>query len=163
MKFGIAIRRQLTGGELAVRIYQIASLLPCLYVLSASGYRGIFARYGVFSVLFDLGVSALPRWEALALSALYRLTSGELYFYFTMLALALVWGLVSRPALGERTGVTIRRIWAGLIAADLVFRLIPLRCNLVLGLPMAAAGFAVRLACLALILLDLRAHRRSDG
>ena len=27
MKFGIAIRRQLTGGELAVRIYQIASLL----------------------------------------------------------------------------------------------------------------------------------------
>jgi hypothetical protein len=162
MKFGVGLRRKLTGAELSVRVMQAASLLPCLYVLSASGYRGIFAQPGVFSSLFDLGVSLLPRWEALGLSTLYRLTSSELAFYFVMLALALIWGLVSRPLLGERHGVAGRKLYAALIAADLLVRLIPLPFNLTFGRPMAAVGFAVRLVCLVLVVLDLLAHRRAQ-
>lgn len=163
MKFGVGIRKKLTGAELSVRIYQAASLLPCLYVLSASGYRGIFAQRGLFSLLFDLGISTLPRWESLTLSTLYRLSSSELAVYFTALALALIWGMASRRLLGEKTGVTVRWVYAGLILLDLVLRLLPLRFNGVFGLPMAAAGFMVRLICLALVLLDLRAHRRANA
>lgn len=162
MKFGVGIRKKLTGAELSVRVLQLSSLLPCLYVLAASGYRGMFAQRGVFSFLFDLGISLLPRWEALALSALYRLTSGEILFYFAMLALALIWGLASRPLLGERHGVAGRKLYAALIAADLLVRLIPLPFNLTFGRPMAAVGFAVRLVCLVLVVLDLLAHRRAQ-
>jgi len=160
MKFGVGIRKKLTGADLAVRVVQIASLLPVLYCLAASGYRGLFAQRGVFAVLFDLGMSVLPRWEALGLSALYRLTSSEMVFTFTMLGLALAWGLLSRPLLGERRGVAGRKLLAGLIAADLVLRLLPLRYNLAFGSAMAVVGFAARLICLVLVVLDLLAHRR---
>ncbi len=162
MKFGVGIPRKLTGAELAVRVVQIASLLPSLYILSASGYRGLFAQGGVLAALFDLGLSILPRWEALGLSALYRLTSRETVFYFTMLAFALAWGLVSRPLLGEKRGVAGRKLLAALIAADLVLRLLPFRFNLAFGAPMAAVGFTLRLACLILVVLDLRSHRRTQ-
>ena len=163
MKFGVGIRNKLTGAELTVRVVQIASLLPGLYLLAASGYRGLFAQDGMFGLLFRLGMSLLPRWEAWALSVLYRLTSGELVFYFTMLGLALAWGLLSRPLLGPQRGVVGRTILAGLIAADLVLRLLPLSCNAAFGLPMAVIGFCTRFVCLVLVLLDLRAHCRGEG
>ena len=162
MKFGVGIRRKLTGAELSVRITQLASLLPCLFILSVSGYRGLFAQRGFIPALFDLGLSLLPRWEALGLSLLYRLTSSELAFYFSMLAIALILGLVSRPLLGEKLGVAGRKVYAALIAADLILRLIPARFNLAFGLPMSIAGFAVRLNCLVLVILDLTAHNRAE-
>lgn len=162
MKFGVNIRGKLTGAELAVRVFQIASLLPLAYMLLASGYPYLFTRYGLFSVLFDLGLASLPRVEAFGLSALYRLTSSELAVYFVLLGFALAFGLLMNALLkgGEKKPRVSRAVWAALIALDLVSRLVPLPFA---ELPLYARilGFAVRLACLALILLDLRAAKRA--
>lgn len=163
MTFGIGIRNRTTGAQASVEVLQIASVLPALYVFAASGYRGLFLQEGLFSRLFALGVSVLPRVEAVAMSFLYRKTSSEMIFYFALLAVALAVGLVTRRLFGEETGVIARKVYAGLIIADLVIRLLPLPCNGAFGLPMAAIGFAVRLACLVLVLLDLRACRRGSG
>ena len=162
MKFGVNIRGKLTGAELAVRVYQIAALLPLGYMLLASGYPYLLTKNGLFSVLFDLGLASLPRAEALGLSLLYRRSASELAVYFTMLALALTVGLLANALLkgGEKKPRVSRAVWASLIALDLVFRFIPLPFA---ELPLYAriVGFALRLGCLALILLDLRAAKRA--
>ncbi len=156
MKFGFENRKHRTGADLCVRILQIASLLPALYMLVVPGYPGIVTHRSVLSVLFDLGFSALPRLETLALSLLYRRTGSEIMMFFVLLIAALAFGLLSRRLL-ERFPRATRLVFAVLICVDFILRLLPLRVNTAFGLPCAAVGFAAQLGCLALIALDLKA------
>lgn len=159
MKFGFENRKHLTGADLSVRVMQIAALLPAVYLITIPGYPAITTQRSVLSALFDLGFSALPRLETLALSFLYRKTASEMVLYFVMLIAALALGLAAKKLL-ERAPRTVRLVFAALIAVDLVLRLLPMRFNTVFGLPCAIAGFAIRLGCLVLILLDLRAEKQ---
>ena len=162
MKFGVDLRRERTGADLAVLVFQIASLLPVCYVLIASGYPSIVTQRGLFSALFGLGCSAIPRAEAFALSALYRLTTSEIVFSLLLLAIALLFGVVMKKRLhGEvqRARMT-RLVYAAWIALDLLLRLIPVHGSVAFGLPLAIAAFLIRAACLVCILLDLRAYKK---
>ena len=162
MRFGVDRKNRLTGADLAVRVFQIASLLPVLYVLVACVYPAVFTTRNVLSFLFDAGVSALPRWEALALSRLYRATAGEVLVCFVLLAAALAFGLAAGKLLkGARRGRVVRVVLAVLIALDLILRVLPTSFRFAFGVPAAVIGFVVRLGCLAMILLDLRADRRA--
>jgi hypothetical protein len=159
MRFGFENRKHLTGTDLYVRVMQIAALLPAVYLITIPGYPAITTQHSVLSVLFDLGFSVLPRIETLALSLLYRATASEIAMYFAMLIAALVLGLAAKKLL-DRAPRTVRLVFAALIAVDLILRLLPLRFNAAFGLPCAIAGFGIRLGCLALILLDLRAAKQ---
>ena len=164
MKFGLNPRKRLTGAELAVRVQQVCALLPVLYLFAASGFPAILSIRSPLSVLFDLGISALPRAESLGLSLLYRLSRSEVWVNFALLGFALVLGLAAGALLrGAPRRARLAR-WAMLvwIGADLLLRLLPLGCNRAFGLPAALVGFAVQALCLALTALDLRADRRGD-
>jgi uncharacterized membrane protein YqaE (UPF0057 family) len=164
MTFGLNEKARMTGAGLYARVFQIASLLPPVYIFLVSGYMALISRKGLFSILFDLGISALPRAEVLALSWVYRLTSSEVIVHFALLILGFVFGLVvTRLLKKEKAARGTRRVLAVLIAADLVLRLIPLRFNLAFGPAAAIAGFVIRLGCLALLLLDMRAARGNTG
>ncbi len=161
MKFGFDGRRRLTGTDLAVRIFQIASLLPVFYFFAVAGYPAILTQRGFFSGLFRLGFSILPRLESLAISAAYRFSSSEMVVCFGMLAVALAVGVIMkrRFRLSGPASRPMRLFCAAFIAVDLVLRLLPLHFNRAFGTPAAIAGFAVQAVCLALVLLDLRAAR----
>ena len=163
MTFGINLRKQRTGADVSLLAYQISALLTVPYVVVVSGYLYLVTHRGLLADLFDLGLSALPRWEALGLSWVYRRTSSEVIAYFIMLGLALGAGLLGRLLLrGSReTGLRTRVVMAVLLAADLVVRLLPLSFNGAFGTVCAVLGFVVRLACLVLVVLDLRADRRA--
>lgn len=158
IRFGINVRKKLTGAELYVKILQITSLMPLLYIFLSSGYLAIFRSKSLYSVLFDLGIMALPRWETLGLSYIYRLTLSEIIVYFSIVIIALILGLMTNRIFKEdrETGIKARKVFAVLIAIDLVVRLIPMRFNLVLGVPAAVFGFIIRALCLVLIILDLK-------
>lgn len=163
MKFGLYRRHAFTGSEIYVLVQQAAALLIAPFMLLSSGYVGLFTSRGLFSLLFDAGLSVLPRAETLALSLAYRRTESELVVFFSVLILALALGLVSGKLLrGERTGVAARVVLAVLLCADLLLRLLPFSFNDAFGVPSAVLGFAVRLVCLVLVLLDLRAIRRGE-
>ncbi len=164
MKFGLSYPRSVTGAEAAVLIQQVAALLLAPFMLFSSGYRGLFASHGFLSILFDAGISTLPRAETLALSFVYRKTESDLLFFFAALILALAWGLLSRRLLrGEKTALKTRFVLAALILADLILRLLPFHFNRVFGLPMGIFGFAVWLISLVLVLLDIRAYRNESA
>lgn len=156
LRFGIGQRKTMSGAELAVRVFQITSLLPLAYLLTAPGYPYLFTRSGLLSVLFDLGAAALPRAELWLLSLLYRLSASEVAVHFVILALALGAGLaahsLSQSSPARRRGCRI--VYAGWLALDLLLRLL-LRAP---SFPLWAliAGFLLRGACLALVLLDLK-------
>ena len=161
MRFGIDQRNRLTGADLYVRIFQIASLLPVLYVLVACVYPAVYTTRNVLSFLFGAGMSALPRWEALALSWFYRVTASEVLVCLTLLAAALVFGLVAGRLLkGARRGRTVRVVLAVLIVLDLILLVLPPFFRFPFGVPAAVTGFVIRLGCFALILGDLLAQRR---
>ncbi|MBO5995558.1 MAG: hypothetical protein J6Q41_08600 [Firmicutes bacterium] len=159
IKFGIDVRRKLTGADIYVKTMQLACILVLPYVFLATSYQVVLTNKNVFSVLFDLGLSTIPRWAALGLSFVYRLTSSEIWFFFVMMALALIFGIICNRILhGERTkAIKSRKVFMILIVIDLVLRLIPLSFNVAFGLPTAILGFVIRLACLALIYMDLKA------
>ena len=162
LRFGVGLRRALSGAELAVRCFQVFSMVCAVYLLAASAYRPVMLRLGPASVLFGLCASALPRWWLLLLAALYRLSGSEVLLSFALLIPALAFGLAAGRLLQEkRTALAARRVYAALLLAELVFRLLPFRFNLPFGWPFALAGFLLRLGCLALVLLDLRAARRA--
>lgn len=165
MKFGVNLRREKTGAEVSVVIFQIMSLLPALYIFVLSGYYLLMTKPSVLKTLFDLGLSALPRAEGMVLSLLYRRASSEMVAFFTLMGFALAFGLLAERMLkGDyRRAKTSRVVFAALIAVDLIVRLLPLRCNLAFGWPIAIIAFAIRLGCLALILLDLRADRKQSA
>ena len=171
VEFGIDIRRKLTGADLYVRIFQICSLLPLPYIFLARPHPPILRTRNLLSVLFDTGISALPRLEAYALSYLYRLTSSEVAVYFVILAFALALGFISSRVLRGDPEVSIRfhKAIAVLIALDLVIRVIPVRANIAFGIIPAVLGFVIRAVCLYLVIRDLkvcdiktRDHKTSD-
>ncbi len=163
MSFGFDWRHRLNGAEAYILVFQLSSLLPGLYIFLAAGYMALAARETLFSALFDLGMAALPRWEAAALSALYRASGSEIAVFFAVVGFALVLGLLSRKLLreGPRAALLSRYAFGALIAADLALRLLPLGINRVFPAWAAAAGFAVRLVCLGLVVLDLRAEKKA--
>lgn len=165
MKFGVNLRKVKTGAEVYVLVFQALSLLPALYIYVASGYPYLMTKNGILSTLFDVGVFALPRWEALLLSLIYRWRCSEIAAYFALLVIALAFGLLANRLLkgNYRTARGSRVVLAVLIGGELVFRLLPLRCNLAFGWPVAILTLAIRLACVILILLDLRADRKAAG
>lgn len=159
VRFGIDVRKKLTGADIYVRGFQIASMLPVIYLFTASGYMKILTKQGVLSLLFDLGAAVLPRGETLLLSSLYRATSSEMVMIFTMLGISLVFGLLSNIIFreNEARGIRARKVFIVLIAADLLVRLIPMKFNLAFGWPMAIIGFLVRAGFIALLIMDIRA------
>ena len=128
MSFGFDWRHRLNGAEAYILVFQLASLLPGLYIFLAAGYMALAARETVF---------------------------------FAVVGFALVLGLLSRKLLreGPRAALLSRYAFGALIAADLGLRLLPLGINRVFPAWAAAAGFAVRLVCLGLVVLDLRAEK----
>lgn len=161
VEFGIDIRRKLTGADLYVRIFQICSLLPLPYIFVATAHPDIFSTRNLLSVLFDAGIAALPRTEAFALSYLYRASTSEVAVYFVILAVALALGFIAARVLRGDPAASVRfhKAAAALIAADLVIRVIPVKANLAFGILFAVLGFAVRAACLYLLIRDLRITR----
>ena len=158
VEFGIDIRRKLTGADLYVRVFQICSLLPLPYIFVATAHPAIFSTRNLFSVLFDAGIASLPRMEALALSGIYRLTSSEVAVYFIVLAIALSLGFISSRVLRGDPEASVRFHKAAevFIALDLAIRIIPVKANIAFGIPAAVIGFAVRAACLYLVIRDLK-------
>jgi hypothetical protein len=163
MKFGINIRKKITGAELSVRLFQLLSVLPVLYIAVTSAYLALVTEKGVLQALCEYGTAALPRAEAFLLSLLYRKTGHEVLVAFVLLAAALIMGFGGGAVLRAKhdTARAARWVYAALIAADLILRLLPLQMNRVFSLPAAVVGFAVRLACIVLILLDLYADGKA--
>ena len=160
LRFGVGLRGTLSCAELAVRFLQGAALPPALFILLVSAYPPAMLHRGIAAVLFELGLSALPRWELLLLSLSYRLSGSEIAVTFALLVPALIFGLIAGRLLrSKRSAVAARKVYAALILADLVLRLLPFRFNLAFGWPFAVAGFLLRLGCLLLVLLDLRAAK----
>ena len=162
--FGIDIRKKLNGSDLYVKTFQIASMLPVLYLITASGYLGLFAKGGPLAWLFELGMSALPRWMVLGLSYLYRATSSEVIALFAMLVIALFLGLFSNKIFrkDEARGIRARKVFMVLISLDLVLRVLPFGFNMAFGLPFEVIGFAVRLLSVAALYMDIKAHKAKE-
>lgn len=161
VKFGIDIRKQLTGADLYVRIFQICALLPLPYLYIAMIDHDIGSSRNLLSVLFDIGMSSIPRGEAFAMSFLYRTTLSEEKVYFIILVIAIVLGFAADRVLRGNPALSVRmhKLFAVLVACDLVIRIIPVKANIAFGLPAAIAGFVIRAVCLWLIVLDLKVHK----
>jgi hypothetical protein len=164
MKFGIGIRKKLSGAGLYLYVLQFSALATCAYMLVASGYLGLLAKKNVLSVLFDLGASALPRWETLLLSYVYRFSLSEVVLYFAVLGTAIVYGIAMNKVFNAKhdTARKARIAVIALIGADLIFRLLPFHFNIAFGLPAAIFGFVVRAGCLVLLVLDLKADKKTE-
>lgn len=163
VRFGIDIRRQLTGADLYVRIFQICALLPLPYMFFAMVHPAIYSTRNLLSVLFDIGICSLPRAEALAMSCLYRATLSEEAVYFVILAIAIVLGVAADRVLRGNPELSIRmhKLFAVLICLDLAIRIVPVRANFIFGIPAAAAGIVIRAFCLYLIVRDLKAVEKT--
>ena len=161
MKFGVQSGKQLSGAGLYVILMQAASLLPLPYFLTVSGYLGVITKRGVLPFLFDAGFAALPRWESLLLSLLYRNTAHELLVCFVLLAAALAFGIIMKRLLQNegKTAVVLRTVLCGLIAADLLLRLALPGFRTAFGMPAAVVGLVIRLAMLGLLIGDLIAEK----
>ncbi len=159
--FGIDPRRKLNGSDLYVKTFQIISMIPVIYVAVASGDLKLFSEGGPLAWLFELGMAGLPRLEVLGLSYILRVTSSEVVITFVMLGIGLILGLLSNKIFreDEKRGVAARKVFMALILIDLIVRLLPLKFNLVFGLPMMAIGFILRAASIAALYMDLKAHK----
>ncbi len=164
MKFGIDSRKKLTGSTLYIYIFQACSLMPLLYIIIASGYLGLTGKNSILAYLFDIGMSAIPRPEALALSFVYRKFLSEITVYFLLAGIAFVFGIIADKLLknGEKAAVRARIVFIALIAADLIIRLLPFGFNTGFGLIPAVIGLAIRLVCLILIIADLIAYKKEN-
>ncbi|MBO4834806.1 MAG: hypothetical protein J5483_01715, partial [Lachnospiraceae bacterium] len=112
IRFGINDRKVTSGAGLYLKIFQIISLLPLPYIFLTTLYPAVIAGKNIVSILFDLGLVALPRAEALLMSFLYRLTLNEIIIYFIPLVTAFVWGLILKKILNgpEKGAILIRKI-----------------------------------------------------
>ncbi len=145
---------------LAVDVWQILSLVPALYIVLASLYPYALVG-GAWRLLFDLPLAALPRWEAFALSFLYRLSGSEVLVALLLPGLALAGGILLKRLLGRggKPSRVTRFFLAAACGADLILRLFPFSLLPWYGWLGASAGFFVRGACLGLILADLFARK----
>ena len=162
VKFGIDVRRKLTGADLYVRIFQICSLLPLPYLFFAMIDPEIGRTRNVLSVLFDIGMSSLPRAEVLSLACRYHAMINEQEVFFAILVVAIALGLAAERVLRGDPALSIRlhKAWEVMICMDLAIRIVPVRANYAFGIPAAAAGFAIRAFCLFLIIKDMKAEER---
>ena len=160
VRFGLDNIKIYNGADIYVKVFQITSLFPLIYIFAATGYASIMTSRNPLAVLFDLGMCMIPRAEALALSAAYRMTSSEVVVYFGLLVTAIALGLILGKLFDARheNSLKAHKVVIVLIAADLVLRLLPFGFNIAFGLPAEALGFAVRAVCLALLVLDVRAE-----
>ncbi len=158
IRFGIQQRKVINGATLYLRIFQIASLLVLPYIFLINIYPAVITGHNLWSVLFELGIVSIPRAEALLLSFIYRLTLNEIIVYFIPLAIAFIYGLILNRLLDgpEKRAVLVRKILIILIALDLVLRLLPFRFNYSFAWYFIAAGCLLRIACLFLLILDLK-------
>lgn len=165
MKFAVKKQKQLSGAKLYVYIFQISSLLPLVYIFAVSGYASLITKKSISGIIFDSGMCLIPRLEALGLSYLYRVSKSEIAVYFALLLFALIFGIICNKLLnGEyKTAKNIRYVFIALILADLVIRAMPFGFNSAFELPFEIAGFALRLACLVLVVLDLIADKKSEN
>ena len=157
MSFGIIKKKRITGADLFVAIMQICAVFPVLYLVYVPGYMPLLKNRGVLTCVFDLGCSALPRIETFLISLVYRLTLNEIVVAFIFPAAALALGIIMNRLLRERyeTARRTRLVLIALVALDIVLRLLPLNINRVFPQTIDIVAFAVRLGCLALIILDL--------
>ena len=162
ISFGIDTRKVLTGAELTVRIFQIATLMIVPYIFIGSGHMKIFTSTNPFSILFDLGMSVLPRAEVMAMSLIYRSTGSEVIILFASLILALIIGIIAPRLLKTKydPGVRSRKVLCVLLIIDLVIRLIPMKFNLAFGLIFSIIGFLIVLGCLILNIMDLKTVKK---
>lgn len=164
IQWGINDRKITTGADLYVLIFQITSLIPLPFMLAVTGYPAVMTSDNVLTFLFKTGIMALPRTEALALSFAYRALASEMVVYFAMPVIAFVLGILFKRLLkgSFRASRVLRIILLILIGCDLIFRMLPFSFNYSFGIAPAVIGFLIRLACLILIILDLRCSRYQE-
>lgn len=162
MKFGIDSRKHITGASLYMYAFQTVSLFPLVYIIVAMGYIGVTSSNNVISYLFDLGMAALPRYEALLVSLFYRRTLSEIAVFFVIIGIALIFGFVLNRLLkgSEKTAIITRIVLIALIAIELVIRLLPLSFNSGFGLTASIIALVFRVACLILIVIDLTVYKK---
>lgn len=149
-------KRAFSGARLAVAAFQIACIIPALFVVLASVYPYAMAAGGGYALFCDLGVVSLPRWLALGVSLLYRMTKSEVALALALPAAALALGIALKVLLdGGRTARITRIVLAVAIGADLVLRIWPLSWISPYGWGCAVFGFLFRAACLGLVIWDL--------
>ena len=51
MKFGISVKNRFSGAWLSVRLFQVISILPAVYLFVSSGYRAVLQGKNIFSFL----------------------------------------------------------------------------------------------------------------
>ena len=99
MKFGINVRRGLSGAVLAVYVLELSAALPALYLLTVPGYPALVTKHSLLSFACELGLGLLPRPGLLILSWLYRWRLSEIAVCFTLLLSALLFGLLAERLL----------------------------------------------------------------
>ena len=152
-----------SGARAAVVAFQIACLVPALFVVLASVYPYAMAAGGGYALFCDLGVSSLPRWLALGVSLLYRLTKSEVAAALALPAVALALGIVGKRLLdGKKTARVARIVLSAAIGADLVLRIWPLSWVSLYGWGCTVFAFLFRAACLGLLLWDLLKKKEEE-
>ena len=163
MKLGMD-NRAMTGASLALRIWQLTSLIPLFYVAGATVQLLSAREGGFFGWLLGAGICAMPRAEALALAFAYRLTAGEVILCLAPAVVALAVGIpLERLLRNVKQGVRVR--WAIVIfwAVDILAGLLPLAVNAAFGTAAAVPGLLIRLGCLALTAADLCALKKGKA
>ena len=165
VRFGIDVRGQYTGADLYVHIFQICSLLPLPYLYISMVHPAIYSTRNIASALFDIGMSALPRAEAFALSFLYHETISEEKVFFIILIIAIALGFAADRALRGYPELSMRlhKLFEVLIGLDLAIRIVPVRANYAFGIPAAIIGWAIRALCLALLIKDMKAYQKQKA
>jgi len=165
MKFGINSRKHITGATVYMYAFQTVSLFPLFYILIAIGYLGIFSSNNILSYLFDFGIAAIPRYEALLVSLIYRKTLSEIVVFYVIIGIALAFGLVLNRLLkgNEKTAIITRITLIVLIVIELIMRLLPLSFNSGFGLIESVIALIFRIIFLVLIVIDLVAYKKEKA
>lgn len=165
MKFGIDSRKNLTGAGLYMYLFQAVSLFPLVYIAIATGYIGITSTDNIVSYMFDFGMAAIPRYEALLISLAYRKSLSEIAVFFIIIGIALVFGLILSRLLksSEKTAVVTRIVLIILIVSELILRLLPFGFNKSFGTVASVIGIVFRLICLVLIIIDLIKYKKAKA
>ncbi|MBQ3481779.1 MAG: hypothetical protein IJH48_05490 [Oscillospiraceae bacterium] len=163
MSFGFD-RKKLSGATLSLYFLEFSAALPTLYVLVAVGYPGLLTTKGLFSFLFRLGASLVPRVWLWGLAWLYKLTARELLVCFALLIPALLIAVAADGQLRAKreTARRARIVFAALLTLEIVLHLLPLRLNTAFGTSANVIAVVVLVLCLALTLLDLRAGKNGE-
>ena len=150
-------RRPLSLTKIYLIVFGVLSLLPLPSIIFAADSDYGLTVMKIPAVMFDVGICGLPRCETLLLSELYRCTLSEMVLYFAMPITALIFGIAVKRLVSknEKCALVTKTVLVFLIAADIAVRLIPARFNWNFGTLFGIIGIVIRLACLALVALDL--------